>query len=176
MDDQLKNLMTLDKAAESLGIAAVTLRAAIARSRFAARKFGTTWVTTKDEVERYRRDNLGQVGRPPESVIEIHDRVGFNVRVTLKVNPSEIAHATALVWDAMHRAMKVDETFDPAQFWLPGEDGFVLDDLFLDQIGQVFTATVRRRATMGAYPPLLADDERTSVRQEIVPPTREPGR
>lgn len=60
MDD----LMSLAEAAEELGIAPVTLRAAIARERFAARLFGKTYVTTRAEVERYRRENLGQVGRP----------------------------------------------------------------------------------------------------------------
>lgn len=60
----MKDLLSLAEAADELGIKPVTLRAAVARERFAARKFGNTWVTTRAEVERYRRDSLGQGGRP----------------------------------------------------------------------------------------------------------------
>ena len=62
MDD----LLSLAEAAEELGVAPVTLRAAIGRGRFSARKFGPVWVTTRAEVERYRRESLGQRGRPPK--------------------------------------------------------------------------------------------------------------
>jgi hypothetical protein len=34
--------------------------------RLAARLFGKTYVTTRAEVERYRREQLSQVGPPPE--------------------------------------------------------------------------------------------------------------
>lgn len=60
----LDDLLSLAEAAEDLELAPVTLRAAVARGRFAARLFGNTYVTTRQEVERYRRENLGQVGRP----------------------------------------------------------------------------------------------------------------
>lgn len=61
----MEDLLSLAEAAALLDRKPVTLRAAIDRGRFKARKFGNTWVTTRAEVERYRRENLGQVGRPP---------------------------------------------------------------------------------------------------------------
>jgi hypothetical protein len=64
MDDLLKNLVDLNEAADMLGLQPVTLRAAIGRGAFAARKFGNAWVTTRDEVERYRAMNQGRSGRP----------------------------------------------------------------------------------------------------------------
>lgn len=57
--------MSLAEAADELGVQPVTLRAAVSRGRLAARKFGNVWVTTGGEVERYRRESLGQAGRPP---------------------------------------------------------------------------------------------------------------
>lgn len=60
----IDDILTLGDAATLLGIAPVTLRAAVARGRLKARKFGGTWLTTKQDVEAYRRDHLGQVGRP----------------------------------------------------------------------------------------------------------------
>jgi excisionase family DNA binding protein len=60
MDD----LLSLAEAADLLGIKPATLRAAIDRRRFTARKVGNTWVTTRPEVERYRSQNSGAVGRP----------------------------------------------------------------------------------------------------------------
>lgn len=65
MDDL--DLMSLAEAAEDLELAPVSLRAAVARGTFRARKFGNTWVTTRAEVERYRREKLGQVGRPSKT-------------------------------------------------------------------------------------------------------------
>jgi excisionase family DNA binding protein len=59
----MDELMSLAEAAEELGVAAVTLRAQVDRRRLAARKFGKTYVTTRSEVERYRRQNLGKLGR-----------------------------------------------------------------------------------------------------------------
>ena len=50
----VEDLLTLREAAESLGIAPATLRQAIARGSFVARKFGTVWITTQPEVARYR--------------------------------------------------------------------------------------------------------------------------
>lgn len=63
----IDEILTLADAAAALSIAPVTLRAAIARGTFRARKFGNTWITTLEEVERYRRENLGRVGRPKGS-------------------------------------------------------------------------------------------------------------
>ena len=63
--DDLKNLLDLSEAAAELGIAPVTLRAAIKNGALRARKFGNTWVTTRAEVDRYRTDWLGRIGRPP---------------------------------------------------------------------------------------------------------------
>lgn len=60
MDD----LLSLAQAADRLGIAPVTLRVAVGRGRFHARKIGKTWVTTDAEVDRYRREHLGRRGRP----------------------------------------------------------------------------------------------------------------
>lgn len=58
-------MMTLAEAADELGISPTTLRAQVANGRFAAEKVGPIWVTTAAEVARYRRDSLGQAGRPP---------------------------------------------------------------------------------------------------------------
>lgn len=60
MDD----LLSLAEAADDLDVAPVTLRAAVKRGILKARKFGNVWVTTRAEVNRYRREHLGQVGRP----------------------------------------------------------------------------------------------------------------
>lgn len=57
-------MMTLAEAAELLGVTPATLRQQIANGRFAAEKVGPIYVTTAAEVERYRRDSLGKVGRP----------------------------------------------------------------------------------------------------------------
>lgn len=63
MDDL--DILTLAEAAELLGRSPVTLRAQVAAGRLRARLIGKTWITTRDEVERYRRESLGQPGRPP---------------------------------------------------------------------------------------------------------------
>jgi excisionase family DNA binding protein len=58
-DDQL----TLAQAAELLGVSPATLTQQARKGTLSARKIGKTYVTTRDEVERYRRDHLGRVGR-----------------------------------------------------------------------------------------------------------------
>jgi excisionase family DNA binding protein len=63
----LTDIITLAEAAEELGIAASTLRHQAQAGRLEARNVGKTWITTRQEVERYRRENLGQVGRPAKS-------------------------------------------------------------------------------------------------------------
>jgi Helix-turn-helix domain len=65
LDAVIGDLLDLSAAATELGLAPVTLRAAIARGRFAARKVGNAYLTTRAEVERYRAENLGRLGRPP---------------------------------------------------------------------------------------------------------------
>ncbi len=62
MDDL--DILTLAEAGELLGRSATTLRAQVKNGRLQARLIGKTWVTTRTEVERYRRDSLGQPGRP----------------------------------------------------------------------------------------------------------------
>ena len=46
--------MTLIQAGAILGVTAATLRQAIARGAFKARKLGRDWIVTPREVERYR--------------------------------------------------------------------------------------------------------------------------
>lgn len=62
--EQLNDILTLAEAADELGLAQVSLRAAVSRGTLRARLIGKTYVTTRDEVVRYRREHLGQVGRP----------------------------------------------------------------------------------------------------------------
>ena len=62
----LDDLRDLKEAADQLGLAEGRLRAAIKRGRFAARKLGGSWVTTAQEIDRYRRDNLGPDGPPDQ--------------------------------------------------------------------------------------------------------------
>ena len=57
---QVEREISLDDAAAALGIASAALHAAIAHDHFAATKVGDSWVTTQDEIERYRRENLGE--------------------------------------------------------------------------------------------------------------------
>jgi len=57
-------MMTLVEAAAALGVTAATLRQQVAASRLRASKIGPLWVVQEREVERYRRDSLGQPGAP----------------------------------------------------------------------------------------------------------------
>lgn len=61
--DQL-DIITLAEAGELLERSPVTLRAQVRNGRLRARLIGKTWITTRAEVERYRRESLGQFGRP----------------------------------------------------------------------------------------------------------------
>ncbi|HUW16904.1 MAG TPA: helix-turn-helix domain-containing protein [Actinomycetes bacterium] len=58
--------MTLTEAAADLGLDPSTLRHQIANGALHARKHGRDWWVTNSEVERYRREVLGQVGRRPK--------------------------------------------------------------------------------------------------------------
>jgi excisionase family DNA binding protein len=57
--------LTLAEAAASLGVAASTLRHQAQSGRLRATLAGKTYIVTPAEVERYRREHLGRVGRPP---------------------------------------------------------------------------------------------------------------
>lgn len=57
-------MLTLTEAAEELGLAATTLRHQVQAGRLRARLVGKTYVVTPREVERYRREHLGRIGRP----------------------------------------------------------------------------------------------------------------
>lgn len=56
--------LTLAEAARELGLAASTLRHQVQAGRLRARLVGKTYVVTAGELERYRREHLGRVGRP----------------------------------------------------------------------------------------------------------------
>jgi excisionase family DNA binding protein len=60
----LDDVIDLHAAATELGIAAATLRHQASVGRLRAKVLGKTWITTRQEVERYRRENLGRRGRP----------------------------------------------------------------------------------------------------------------
>ena len=55
--------LTLAQAAALLGVSAATLRQQVHNGRLRARLYGKTWVVSEAEVERYRRESLGRVGR-----------------------------------------------------------------------------------------------------------------
>lgn len=57
-------MMTLNQAAAALDVRPATLRQQIAAGRLAAAKIGPLWVVDAREVERYRRESLGQPGAP----------------------------------------------------------------------------------------------------------------
>jgi hypothetical protein len=58
--------VTLNEAAESLGLAPATLRRQLATGKLKGRKVGPVWTLTPAEVERYRSASLGRrlLGRP----------------------------------------------------------------------------------------------------------------
>lgn len=64
MEPELRNLCTLAEAAAELGLSPSTLKIQAQKGAIAARLLGKTWITTTAEVERYRREHLGKVGRP----------------------------------------------------------------------------------------------------------------
>lgn len=55
--------MTLNEAATSLGVTPDTLRQQIMNGKLRAKKVGPVWTVTSGEVERYRRESLGRLGR-----------------------------------------------------------------------------------------------------------------
>jgi hypothetical protein len=63
-DDELLDMRT---AAARLGIARDTLRGQARKGVIKTMTLGGVFVTTSSEVERYRREHLGKVGRKPGS-------------------------------------------------------------------------------------------------------------
>lgn len=61
-------LIPLSRAALELGLDPSTLRRQVALGRLVAEKIGggRDWYVAGEEVERYRRENLGRAGRPPK--------------------------------------------------------------------------------------------------------------
>jgi hypothetical protein len=68
-NDCLDEILDLATAADELGLGASTLRAAVKRGRLEARVLGKTWITTRAEVDRYRRESLGRIGRPKVATV-----------------------------------------------------------------------------------------------------------
>lgn len=63
----LDDIISITEAAQDLGIDPSGLRAQAAAGRIEAKLVGKTWITTRQEVERYRAERLGRVGRPARS-------------------------------------------------------------------------------------------------------------
>lgn len=61
---KLTGTVSLPEAATELGVNPATLRQQVHNGALAARKIGRNWIVDRAEVERYRRENLGNVGRP----------------------------------------------------------------------------------------------------------------
>jgi hypothetical protein len=57
--------VSLADAAKELGIAASTLRHQAQEGRIEARVVGKTWITSREAIAGYKRDQLGRIGRPP---------------------------------------------------------------------------------------------------------------
>lgn len=58
-----KDAMTLTEAAAQLGVSGETLRVQVRRGKLRAKKWAGIWIVTPAEVERYRRESLGKIGR-----------------------------------------------------------------------------------------------------------------
>ena len=56
-------MLTLAQAAALLGLSPSTLRVQVGRGKLRARLVGKTWTVSEREVERYRAESLGRVGR-----------------------------------------------------------------------------------------------------------------
>jgi len=57
-------MLTLAQAAAILGRSPDTLRRQVHNGRLRATLIGKTWVVTEEELERYRAESLGHLGRP----------------------------------------------------------------------------------------------------------------
>jgi len=60
--------MTTDEAADRLGLAPATLRAQIGKGKLRGTKRGRDWWIVSGEVERYRRESLGQAKGAPRRI------------------------------------------------------------------------------------------------------------
>jgi excisionase family DNA binding protein len=56
--------LTLAQAADRLGVSPATLRSQVGKGRLRAHMIGKTWTVSRKEVERYRLESVGRVGRP----------------------------------------------------------------------------------------------------------------
>ena len=61
--------MTLKEAADLLGLAPATLGIQIAKKKLRATKHGRDWWVSPREVERYRRESLGQAKGGPRQAL-----------------------------------------------------------------------------------------------------------
>lgn len=61
---EIKRTLTISEAAQQLGLAPATLRVQIRKGRLEAAKIGPIYVVQRSELERYRRESLGKIGRP----------------------------------------------------------------------------------------------------------------
>lgn len=57
-------MLTLAQAAARLGLSPSTLRTQVKAGRMRGRLIGKTWTVTEREIERYRAESLGRIGRP----------------------------------------------------------------------------------------------------------------
>ena len=73
----LDDLLSLAEAAADLGIAPATLRHQAQVGHIRARNIGKTWITTRQEVDRYRAEHLGRVGRPSAESVNERLRAAF---------------------------------------------------------------------------------------------------
>jgi excisionase family DNA binding protein len=62
-------LLTLTQAAAQLGLTASTLRHQVQAGRLGATLIGKTYVVSPGEVERYRAEHLGKIGRPSHRAV-----------------------------------------------------------------------------------------------------------
>ena len=74
----LDELRDLRQAADELGLTPARLRIAIERGSFAARKIGGGWITTEQEIERYRRERAQP---PADPELTSMDAVGDDGQV-----------------------------------------------------------------------------------------------
>lgn len=63
-------MLTLAQAASRLGVSPSTLRGQIGKGKLRGRLVGKTWTVTEREVERYRAESLGKVGRHATAVMD----------------------------------------------------------------------------------------------------------
>ncbi len=164
----LDDIIDLAQAAELLGLKPVTLRAHAAAGRIQAKQLTKTWVTTREEVERFRREQLGKVGRPRSP--EIYSRIPW---------PANMYRAAHLQLGAMdppwgdERAVFEDaaRTAIDLGAWTMAEvfSRVQLDPRIHDRLALGFserppTIVMGRRTDDDGEPGVLDDDERTTAK------------